>query len=292
MAIPADHAQQIAMAQAMTHRVIIGGHDDFGLLPEVQQREIIAAANYTCTRLQEAKDNIELQWETLLRIKPELDTAAFDDDDKKKKEIEGFLDRTAWDICKMLRYSRPTRLGEAVDILKEILHRNTALAADAIDVTPTLYLGVALSITPGQEEEAEQAFSRGFSAPNIQSVWATSHGQKHTGAECTDAWVETRTLWFLKTNCERGGRRTIVNSDRTTSKHLCWIPITRGRITFWTRERAGNLCLLVTIATTCGSISLLSKDVAGVKRHCSALLDAKEPIGLDTRRPVRLGRQL
>ncbi|KAJ6610453.1 hypothetical protein B0H10DRAFT_2224948 [Mycena sp. CBHHK59/15] len=58
-----------------------------------------------------------------------------------------------WQLAKCLRYSKPTRIAEAAPYLEQVIaHFNTTHANGEVDVTPVLYLAVALHQQPGQED--------------------------------------------------------------------------------------------------------------------------------------------
>ncbi|KAJ7481623.1 hypothetical protein FB451DRAFT_1236647 [Mycena latifolia] len=80
------------------------------------------------------------------------------------------LDFCNWQLATALRYSTPTRIAEAVPYLEQVIacfdsqHTN-----GEVDVTPVMYLGVALHKEPGQEDAAVRHFQAAYAyAPAIE----------------------------------------------------------------------------------------------------------------------------
>ncbi|KAJ6612819.1 hypothetical protein B0H10DRAFT_2222838 [Mycena sp. CBHHK59/15] len=77
-----------------------------------------------------------------------------------------------WQLAKCLR---PTRIAEAAPYLEQVIaHFNTTHANGEVDVTPVLYLAVALHQQPGQEDAAVRHFESAYAyAPSIESQFHT-----------------------------------------------------------------------------------------------------------------------
>ncbi|KIM43155.1 hypothetical protein M413DRAFT_55154, partial [Hebeloma cylindrosporum] len=93
------------------------------------------------------------------------------------------IDRCNWQLAQLLRYSKPTRISEAIGPLRVVLEGyNRIYGGPAKDAVPILYFAVALSKTPGEEERALREFHDGLShidigpdAPVKNLLWAKSN---------------------------------------------------------------------------------------------------------------------
>ncbi|KAJ7701755.1 hypothetical protein B0H17DRAFT_1044558 [Mycena rosella] len=81
------------------------------------------------------------------------------------------LDMCNWQLATCLRYSTPTRIAEATPCLEKVIaHFDSHHTNGEVDVTPVLYLGVAL----GQEEAAVRHFQAAYAhAPAIEMQYHT-----------------------------------------------------------------------------------------------------------------------
>ncbi|KAK7064704.1 hypothetical protein R3P38DRAFT_2826047 [Favolaschia claudopus] len=79
------------------------------------------------------------------------------------------IDSSNWHLSMCLRYSTPTRIAEAVPYLEQVIAGHKRNHPDGeVDVTPEMYLGVALHEQPGQEEAAIAHFRAAYdAAPDI-----------------------------------------------------------------------------------------------------------------------------
>ncbi|KAJ7291122.1 hypothetical protein C8J57DRAFT_209847 [Mycena rebaudengoi] len=80
------------------------------------------------------------------------------------------LDVCHWRLAMCLRYSTPTRIAEAVPYLEKIIAKfNREHSNGEMDLTPALYLAVALHKVPGQEAAAVRHFKAAYAyAPTIE----------------------------------------------------------------------------------------------------------------------------
>ncbi|KAJ7135433.1 hypothetical protein C8R43DRAFT_1203719 [Mycena crocata] len=85
------------------------------------------------------------------------------------------LDMCHWQLAMCLRYSTPTRIAEAVPYLESVIATfDSQHTAGEVDVTPEMYLGVALHKQPGQEDAAVAHFRAAYAyAPAIEMQYRT-----------------------------------------------------------------------------------------------------------------------
>ncbi|KAJ6591111.1 hypothetical protein DFH09DRAFT_193727 [Mycena vulgaris] len=78
-----------------------------------------------------------------------------------------------WQIATCLRHSTPTRIAEAVPYLERVIANYNSRDGE-VDVTPMMYLGVALHKQPGQEDAAVRQFQAAYAAaPAIEMQYQT-----------------------------------------------------------------------------------------------------------------------
>ncbi|KAJ7094004.1 hypothetical protein B0H15DRAFT_831567 [Mycena belliarum] len=85
------------------------------------------------------------------------------------------LDFINWRLAVALRYSTPTRIAEAVPYLEEVIACFESQNPDSEkDVTPLLYLAVALHKQPGKESDAVGHFRAAYvAAPAVEFQYRT-----------------------------------------------------------------------------------------------------------------------
>jgi len=89
-----------------------------------------------------------------------------------------------WQLAQFYRYATPSRIAEAVPALEFVVDTYKRCNPDGqkIDIFPTLYLGVALSKNPGQEERAIKVFQEALEnldkatqMPHRGLIWARAY---------------------------------------------------------------------------------------------------------------------
>ncbi|RPD56092.1 hypothetical protein L227DRAFT_579064 [Lentinus tigrinus ALCF2SS1-6] len=118
-----------------------------------QQRNAIDTLQEHIT---EVRDGTEQQRRELGVSRPQDTTPAQVED-----RIAAYLDKCYWQLAQFYRYSNPCRIAEAEPALREVLRYAQARGARR-DVTPELYLAVAINKIPEKQQEALSLFSSAF----------------------------------------------------------------------------------------------------------------------------------
>jgi len=126
--------------------------DDFSIMPSHEQRRLIAQLEYFLSEVEQHPDDSIAFFRKLgvtdakfARLPP-------------SHRRERCLGTYYWILARAYRYSRPSRIGEAVDSLRKGLAAHGVYDSDTKDVVPMLYLSVALSKVPGEEQKAVEMF--------------------------------------------------------------------------------------------------------------------------------------
>ncbi|KAI0373765.1 hypothetical protein BV20DRAFT_675059 [Pilatotrama ljubarskyi] len=140
-----------------------------------QQRN---AVNTLQGHIAEVRDGSEEQRRELGVLKPQ---------DKSPEQIEqrvaAYLNKCYWQLSQFYRYSNPCRISEAEPYLREVI-RYAKVKGGKRDVTPELYLAVAIQRVPEREQEALALFVDAFGdldtngAPAFgprSELWARAH---------------------------------------------------------------------------------------------------------------------
>ncbi|KZP16822.1 hypothetical protein FIBSPDRAFT_1047281 [Athelia psychrophila] len=120
--------------------------------------------------------------------------------------IPHVLESLQWRTSQALRWSAPTRVYEAVPYLEKVIESHRAFHPTEVDVTPTLWLAVALHKTPGQEERALALHAR--------AIGATQPGQNGF-----------RTMLWAKANMSRMLRRMgkVAEAQKNENEIVNWL---------------------------------------------------------------------
>ncbi|RPD74036.1 hypothetical protein L226DRAFT_509882 [Lentinus tigrinus ALCF2SS1-7] len=118
-----------------------------------QQRNAIDTLQEHIT---EVRDGTEQQRRELGVSRPQDTTPAQVED-----RIAAYLDKCYWQLAQFYRYSNPCRIAEAEPALREVLRYAQARGARR-DVTPELYLAVAINKIPEKQQEALSIFASAF----------------------------------------------------------------------------------------------------------------------------------
>ncbi|KAF5315304.1 hypothetical protein D9619_007181 [Psilocybe cf. subviscida] len=148
---------------------------------------------------------------------------------------EDRIDGTGWKLAQALRKTTPTRIAEAVPLLRYIIDRQKKLNNGALkEALPSFYLGVAFSYTPGEEQRAIDAFTEGFEVfnkiyqkdINLNELWARSHfarvlRQKGRIEEAKRQELQTR-RWILGnlTFCAPSTFKRYIEGPWGTGEHI------------------------------------------------------------------------
>ncbi|KAL1946040.1 hypothetical protein VTO73DRAFT_15167 [Trametes versicolor] len=140
-----------------------------------QQRD---AVDVLTDHIAEVRDGSEEQRRELGVLRPQ-DTSP----EQIEQRIAAYLDKCYWQLSQFCRYSVPCRIAEAEPYLREVIGYAKTKGAK-MDVTPALYLAVAIHGTPEKEQEALSLFADAFAdfdangAPALgprSELWARAH---------------------------------------------------------------------------------------------------------------------
>ncbi|KAJ7094003.1 hypothetical protein B0H15DRAFT_971155 [Mycena belliarum] len=103
------------------------------------------------------------------------------------------LDFVTWQLATALRHSTPTRIAEAVPHLQQVIaYFDRHHPGAEKDVTPLMYLGVALHKQPGKESEAAAHFRAAYAAaPAV----AAAHGERIAEAKKQERAIRDWLQW-------------------------------------------------------------------------------------------------
>ncbi|KAF8964381.1 hypothetical protein BDZ97DRAFT_1919066 [Flammula alnicola] len=127
------------------------------------------------------------------------------------------IDRCNWQLAKFLRYSTPTRIGEAVVPLTAVVEAYKRQHGGKVDVVPSLYLGVALSRNPGDEERAIRTFKDALRNSQYGSVTSAdeSDSEAMEQEKLTREWILGRPYLFPPSEY-----RSTIEDDIGTGAHI------------------------------------------------------------------------
>ncbi|KAI0770622.1 hypothetical protein C8Q74DRAFT_1276528 [Fomes fomentarius] len=104
----------------------------------------------------EVRDGSEAQRRELGVLRPQDTTS-----EQIDQRLAAYLDKCYWQLAQFYRYSVPCRIAEAESYLRQVLRYAQETGAKR-DVTPELYLAVAIHKVPEKEQEAVSLFTSAF----------------------------------------------------------------------------------------------------------------------------------